>query len=521
VERFSFAELERSSFFQNLLLQYMKQFTLLLLLAFMSLSGHAQKEDFIWYLGYLPNAPEQKFGGTRIDFQQSPPSVTFFNLALEFTPVSMISNAEGDVLYYSGGCSIANRNNQIMPNGGSINSGQYADIFCPVQGYPTFSGIISLPFPGDTFRYLFFHLWKDMSSLYKRLLTSHINMALDQGLGDVESKNEIILQDTFAGYLTAVRHGNGRDWWVAAHKGRSNRSLLFMLDPDGLHAPIAQHIGPVWGPRDWSGQSVFSPDGSKYARANPDNGLNLFDFDRCTGAFSNPIVVSLAADSASATGVAFSPNSRFLYLSTGLKLFQFDMQAPNIPASKQLIGVYDGFLGPFPTTFYQMRLAPNGKIYMGATNGVNFLHVIHQPDLSGQACDFVQHDMELPTYSDVGLPNFPYFRLYDEPGSPCDTLGINGGPWWTSTGAAAEGQVGVMVAPNPATDRISLRFANAYAGVVAILDTHGRILRSETVAASANEPIPLIVSDLPNGVYFLQTRDHATQSVLQKVVIAR
>lgn len=77
------------------------------------------------------------------------------------------------------------------------------------------------------------------------------------------------------------------------------------------------------------------------------------------------------------------------------------------------------------------------------------------------------------------------------------------------------------VAPNPATDRISLRFARAYAGVVAILDTHGRILRSETVAAPANEPVHLIVSDLPNGVYFLQIRDHATQSALQKVVIAR
>jgi len=77
------------------------------------------------------------------------------------------------------------------------------------------------------------------------------------------------------------------------------------------------------------------------------------------------------------------------------------------------------------------------------------------------------------------------------------------------------------VVPNPATDRISLRFTRAYAGVVAILDTHGRILRSETVAVSANEPVHLTVSDLPNGVYFLQSRDLATQSALQKVIIAR
>ncbi|MFN0015771.1 MAG: T9SS type A sorting domain-containing protein [Saprospiraceae bacterium] len=322
-------------------------------------------------------------------------------------------------------------------------------------------------------------------------------MALDQGLGDVENKNEIIFQDTFAGYLTAVRHGNGRDWWVAAHKGRSNRSLFFLLDPAGVQPPKAQHIGPVWGPRDWSGQSVFSPDGSRYARANPDHGLNLFKFDRCTGTLSSPVVVSLAADSAGATGVTFSPNSRFLYLSTGTKLFQFDMQAANIPASKQLIGVYDGFAAPFATTFYQMRLAPNGKIYMGATNGVNYLHVVNQPDMPGAACEFVQHEVELPTYIDVGLPNFPNFRLYDLPASPCDTLGINGGPWWTSTGEAPDSQVSVW--PNSFHDHLTVALnANLRSPALRLFDAAGRLVLEQRLVPGVNE---IETVALPQGLY--------------------
>jgi hypothetical protein len=476
----------------------MRSIVLLPLLLFLGFPANAQKEDFVWLLGYTPNEPAQKFGGTKIDFHQSLPNISFFNIPFRLFPIGMINNPSGVVQFYSNGCSIANRENQIMLNGNGINAGYMADAYCVNGGYPFRNGLLSLSLPADTNNFVFFHLWGDNSTLYKRLQYTKIDMTLDNGLGAVTSKNEIALQDTFTDHLTAVRHGNGRDWWIAAHKGRSNRSLLFLLDHDGLHAPIAQHIGPVWGPRDWSGQSVFSPDGRQYARANPDNGLNLFDFDRCTGAFSNPIVVSLAADSASAAGVAFSPNSRFLYLSTGLKLFQFDMQAPNIPASKQLIGVYDGFLGPFPTSFYQMRLAPNGKIYMGATNGVRYLHTIHQPDMPGAACNFVQHDLELPTHFAIGLPNFPYFRLYDEPGSPCDTLGINGGPWWTSTGAAAESQI--QVRPNPFRERFTLALSvNLRSPALRLHDAAGRLVLEQRLVLGVNE---IEAAGLPAGLYF-------------------
>jgi len=500
VERPGFAGPGRFfSFYQT---EYCRMRNLVLLSFLLSLgcAANAQKEDFVWLLGYNPNDPEQKFGGTKIDFHQSPPDISFFNIPFRLFPIGMINNPNGVVQFYSNGCSIANRENQIMLNGNGINAGYMADAYCVNGGYPSGNGLLSLLYTADTYNHVLFHLWADNSTLYKRLQYTKIDMSLDNGLGAVTSKNEIALQDTFTDHLTAVRHGNGRDWWIAAHKGRSNRSLFFLLDPAGIHPPMTQHIGPVWGPRDWSGQSVFSPDGSKYARANPDNGLNLFDFDRCTGTLSNPIVVSLAADSASATGVAFSPNSRYLYLSTGRKLFQFDMQATNIPASKQLIGVYDGFAAPFATTFYQMRLAPNGKIYMGATNGVNYLHVINNPDLPGTACEFVQHQLELPTYYAISLPNFPYFRLYDLPNSPCDTLGINGGPWWTSTGEAPESQIEVR--PNPFRERFTVALnTNLRSPTLRLHDAAGRLVLEQPLVFGVNE---IEAGALPAGLYVWQ-----------------
>ena len=342
-------------------------------------------------------------------------------------------------------------------------------------------------------------------------------MSLENGLGDVINKNQAILQDTFSDFLTAVRHGNGRDWWVMVHKNRSNRSLCYLLDPEGLHDPIMQHLGPKWNYQDWVGQSVFSPDGSKYARTNPYNGLNLFDFERCTGTLSNPLVIDLSADSASACGVAFSPNSRFLYLSTGTKLFQFDMQAADIAASRQLIGVYDGFLAPFPTTFYQQRLAPDGKIYMAATNGINFLHVINQPDLPGLGCDFIQHGVEMPAYIDVGLPNFPNYRLYDLPGSSCDTLGIDGGP--VSSGEpVAEEAAAFTVAPNPANDETNIRFGQPFSGDITLLDAMGGVVRHLTINESTL--FSLGVGGLPAGIYYLQVQGDNYNPEIRKLIIA-
>ncbi|MCW5924145.1 MAG: T9SS type A sorting domain-containing protein [Saprospiraceae bacterium] len=377
---------------------------------------------------------------------------------------------------------------------------------------------MALPKPSEAGKYVLIHIRRDNSSLYKDLLTTEIDMSLDGGLGDVTNKNQVVLQDTFSSFLTAVRHGNGRDWWVMLHKNRSNRSLCYLLDPAGLHAPIVQHLGPIWNYQDWAGQPVFSPDGSRYARANPYNGLSIFDFDRCAGTLSNPLFISLDADSAAACGVAFSPNSRLLYLSTGTKLFQFDMQASDIAASRQLIGVYDGFASPFPATFYQQRLAPDGKIYMAATNSVKVLHVINYPDLPGLNCDFLQHEIQLPANMYVGLPNFPHFRLYDLPGSPCDTLGIDGPTTSAPTPPAPDL---LHLQPNPATDEVLVSFHQPMEGRWQLVAPSGQVVRAGLWSVTQTTQ-RIDISHLSAGVYFFRLVAESGRVVsMRKVVVVR
>src|SRR5205085_5192250 len=113
------------------------------------------------------------------------------------------------------------------------------------------------------------------------------------------------------------------------------------------------------------GQICFSPDGKKLAWYDATTDLDILDFDRCTGQFSNLIHVDIN-DSAVSAGVAFSASSQFLYVSSTTYVYQFDMNAVDIAASKTTVAVWDTFYSPSPpaaTVFYLAQLGPDGKIY--------------------------------------------------------------------------------------------------------------------------------------------------------------
>ncbi len=255
-------------------------------------------------------------------------------------------------------------------------------------------------------------------------------MRENNGLGKVVAINQPFLQDTLCyGKLTACKHANGRDWWILIPKWNSAVFFTFLLTPDDLKSHGTQKIGPT--PISNAGQAVFSPDGTKYVKYNAVGGaiggwLDIHDFDRCNGALSN--CQSKHIDTVGAPGVAISLNSRYLYVSNGLWLHQYDLSAADIMASETLLGTYDGYKSPSNTFFFLLQLAPDGKLYMNSAATVNTLHVIHRPDLPGADCRFEQHGVQLPTLNNWSMPNFPNYRLGPLDGSPCDTLGLDNQP---------------------------------------------------------------------------------------------
>lgn len=411
------------------------------------------KHDFVWILGYNPSNPDLFIGGNYIDFEYGNPVIDFLYLEYDMDNPVIMSDSYGNLQYYTNGCYILNKEHQIIENGDELSPGFYHDLWCDQSGwgYLSYQGMLSLPLPGQGSNYILFHNRRYESHDSIDVMYSIIDMEANSGLGKVTVKNEVLQYGWLSRTFQAVRHGNGRDWWVVVPQEDADIYYFYLVDPDGIHGPFAQQLSDTWIPgQTYNLMCAFSPDGSKFVRLGGDQpaAFRLYDFDRCAGILSNPVTIPVPDTIMYASWACFSPNSRYLYLTNEVeRLYQYDTEAFDIGGSVQLIGQYDGFLSVYnlPTGLHTMTLAPDHRIYMSSANGVNILHTIHDPDQAGMDCDFRQHDVLLPAHVLFFLPNMPFFRLYNEKDGACDTLGTQTPivSFWRSGGDSTNGPLAV------------------------------------------------------------------------------
>lgn len=393
-----------------------------------TLSQAQVKNDYVWTLGYPPNIPEEYFGGTLFDFGGNNLNISYFNTLSFAREPGVLSSNSGKLIAYLDGCHIYNGEHEIMENGDSINYGSIWESYCG-YGYPGTQNNLILPFPGDTNKAIVFYLNITDGFETHNLLYSVIEFNDQFPLGVVTQKDVLLLDPGLSSLVTATKHGNGRDWWLIIPEEMTNRFFVVLIDPYSITVKDTQTIGHPWDFQVWASQAVFSPDGTKYVRFNPWKGLDIINFNRCTGELYEIIESGPLSDPIKeAGGVAISADSRFLYVSNHIELFQFNLHSTDILGSKKLVGIYDGFQDPFRTNFYQMMLAPDEKIYIFSTSGNKSIHVIQHPELEGDLCELNQHVIHLPTYIAIGSVNIPYFRNGPLDGSECDTLAINNIP---------------------------------------------------------------------------------------------
>jgi PKD repeat protein len=391
----------------------------------------APKHDYIWLMGYQSYSGNDWFGGTRIDFNTIPPTITREDryMDLEITN-AVVCDPAGDLLFYSNGDYISSFQNDTMENGLKLNPDNSA-----IQTR-LYQGVLALPLPENDHLYYLIHEMRTYAPtpysyhhIYYCLYTI-VDMSQNGGLGKVIEKNRVLVKDTLCyGKLTATRHANGRDWWILVPKFDRSAFFRYLLTPSGIDTFPPQTLGENLISN--GGQAVFSPDGSKYVRMNCPginigSYLDIFDFDRCEGLLSNyQRIFKLGIPS---TGVSISPNSRYLYLTNTTSVFQYDLEASDLESSETLVAEYDGFESPLITNFFQAQLAPDGKIYICSNSSTDKLHVIEEPDLPGDSCRVRQHAINLPTLNLGTVPNHPNYRLGPLDGTACDTLGLDNVP---------------------------------------------------------------------------------------------
>lgn len=468
-----------------------------------------QKGDYIWVLGDGQyDGPGDEYSGMLLDFHTDPPSIIPTSIPMN-EPLAFICDSAGQLALYTNGCLVANSSHEVVENGDSLNPGFWFGQFCEVASYSTYQGTLFLQQPGHPERYYLFHLKRDDDSFLKNLLYTVIDMSENGGNGKVLEKNILLQYEQYVPYLTAVRHGNGRDWWIVVPRWLTNGYTILRLGPDGISGQGYQEIGETFPPSAFCcGQTAFSADGSKYFKFLPKGGLQILDFDRCSGAFSNPLFIPYGADTVGLGGVVGSPNSRYLYLSTGNYMYQYDLQSSNIPASRQTVGVFDGYADPFLARFYQGARGPDGKLYFISSSGVKVMHVMHQPDEAGLACDFEQHGIHLPAYQSFFMPNFANYRLYDLPGSACDTLGIDG-PVVSAAAPQEEEQGRIRVAPNPTSGVFTLSLPGGTKdALLQVFSTSGALVLERAIHSDV--ALMLDMSRQPTGLYSILLTNRET-----------
>ncbi len=280
-----------------------------------------------------------------------------------------------------------------------------------------------------------------------------------------------------------------------------NSFQLSLLSSDGVEYKGIQDFN-TWGfeidSMQCCSQSAFSTDGSKYFRNGPES-LLVLDFDRCTGQLSNPLRLDWDSLPFGGAGVATSPNSRFLYLTSGGTVQQYDLWASDLSASMQVVAVYDGTLAPYPANFFLMMLGPNGKIYIITTYDNRVLHVIHSPDSLGLACNVEQHAIELPARTSYFIPNFANYRLGPlDP--PCDTT--NG----VGTAEPEERPISLQIAPNPTSGFTEVYLSPHQGCSLAVYNMYGQVMSAQTIAPESSK-IPLELGQAAAGLYWVVLTD--------------
>ncbi len=416
----------------------------------------AQHEDHIWMFGSAVYDQIQEFvhqdttwGATNIDFNYSPPKIYYdHNRLIDFNATnSSISNGAGEILMYTNGQAIWNGENEFIED--TINYNQHWENFVLHQdgidvliGFLAIQGAMMLPLPEqDSVYMLIYSQFNSAMSRTMNLFSAKIDLNMPLGSQIINKDQLLIENDTIAsGTLNAVKHANGRDWWILKLDRNNGNIFRFLLDPTGVSDYQVLDFGDDFETS--IGQLYFSPDGEYMAaNCNPrlsvdDSQLVIAKFDRALGNITN-IQEEFVERNTYARGLSFSPNSDFLYVSDGLTMYQYDLKEEDVLDSRLAIEEYDGFnyyytqdsLFPEPQHFGWMGLAPDGKIYVSTQMGTSrVMHRINNPNVKGVGCDMEQHSVYLPTSYARTIPNFPNYRLGPLDGSMADTLGIDNHP---------------------------------------------------------------------------------------------
>jgi hypothetical protein len=419
-----------------------------------------------------------------------------------------ICDRQGRIAAYFNGADLWDRNKHSQP----VEVFRHASSWGPFQLSYLINSCLMLPIPSRENHFVIIGPTKfqyEPDTNYRAEAGTQISAAyfrqdtVDGSLGIYRVDSNLhAAKYVFSGAMTACRHSNGRDWWIACPERFGKIFHLFLLTPDGLIYSHDSEVSDLI--YDFSIAPMFSPDGRYYTRTDvitidqyrKKNYVQIFGFDRCTGMFSDPVSFQLPQEDTSSIGQAiFDASSRYLYLTSCASLFQVDMQASDIPGSLIKVSGYDRSI--IDQLSYLCIgfgiLAPDGKMYFADGRNSYRMTVVNNPSAPGLACDARYAAIMKPSCFGGAWGNMPDYNLGPLDGSPCDTLGLD-----AVSLHRPEKSSRLEIAPSPTRGEFTV-WLPSQEGRLSITDMQGIHIRQIPIERYAMEQRVI----LPRGIYLL------------------
>lgn len=364
------------------------------------------------------NAKHWYFGNqAALKFENNIPIALTNSAMTQVEGVATMSDSNGNLLFYTNGITVYNRNHEVMQNGTGL-----------LSNSSNTQAAFIVPNPNDINKY---YIITPNQYYY-----STVDMTLDNGNGAIiENEKNILISSESSEKIAGVLSSNERDIWLITYGANQKKFNVYKIDQEGIATTPVSSTFDV--PSGFFGYMKISPDGTKIAMANFNQSFHLYDFNRVTGEVSNQVVVSFTSSIGGfgSYGIEFSPNNDLLYVADHRgqnRVFQFDLTQP----TPELIAGSVVPLEANTVALGALQLGLDNKIYLARENN-GFLGVINSPNNLGESCNFVAEGFDLEgKTSNLGLPGFvasslvndsPYISSFSpEGGQIGQAVSING-----------------------------------------------------------------------------------------------
>ena len=455
---------------------------------------------------------------------------------------TLCDSATGKVLFASSGSKIYDSNMAVIQNGDNlIDSVWYnqwgqkggtcnqADLLLPIGNKVYYFNLNS----SDAF----LSSVKQFDGMYYHIIDPLAN----GGAGAVISKKNKLISDTlgFCG-LQAIRHANGKDWWLFKtgfwSVADSFKLYRWLITDTGIGAMQVIKLPPTLPPmaeEDIAQAGIqFNELGTKILIG---RGFCFFmaDFNRCSGTLKN--VKKIVPESTwkywnpdgsdtvqtflnpgdsnidlRLTGLCYSPSGKYIYVLKPYSIWQWDWADTNKATAWTVIRSGGDTNWLYATQYSYAKLGPDNRIYIGTAGGGEAWQVIDSPDVKGFGCALKLRQILVPygTFPATGMQvpaNTPNYKLGKDE-SLC---------WPLVVGEMEKTNDAWSIYPNPTQNSLTVLFTSTLSTTqkIEIYNMQGQLVQQ--CFANKGQSKYNVYLQVPNGIYIVKINNECKRLVVE------